>query len=138
MSFYLFIAISFYLNIVCKNIVCELGLTVQKLLQGEFYFTDCSSHGWNFQRQICLSSRQKKQPGCSQPVQNCLKVPVSLFPHFVVSDPITVNEIQIFVQLIFVRILWANCHWSKWLYFMFLLKYARRGGVWKPIAICII
>jgi len=27
MSFYLFIAISFYLNIVCKNIVCELGLT---------------------------------------------------------------------------------------------------------------
>jgi len=28
MSFYLFIAISFYLNIVCKNIVCELGLKV--------------------------------------------------------------------------------------------------------------
>ncbi len=26
MSFYLVIAISFYLNIVCKNIVCELGL----------------------------------------------------------------------------------------------------------------
>jgi len=26
MSFYLFIAIYFYLNIVCKNIVCELGL----------------------------------------------------------------------------------------------------------------
>jgi len=26
MSFYLFIAISFYRNIVCKNIVCELGL----------------------------------------------------------------------------------------------------------------
>ncbi len=27
MSSYLFIAISFYLNIVCKNNVCELGLT---------------------------------------------------------------------------------------------------------------
>jgi hypothetical protein len=27
MSFHLFIAISFYHNIVCKNIVCELGLS---------------------------------------------------------------------------------------------------------------
>jgi len=31
MSFYLFIAIYFYLNIVRKNIVCELGLKKSKL-----------------------------------------------------------------------------------------------------------
>jgi len=30
MSFYLFIAISLYLKIVCKNIECELGLKVLK------------------------------------------------------------------------------------------------------------
>jgi len=31
MSFYIFIAISLYQNIVCKNIVCELGLRVPYL-----------------------------------------------------------------------------------------------------------
>ena len=30
MSFYLFIAISFYRNIACKNIVCDVGLNAIK------------------------------------------------------------------------------------------------------------
>jgi len=36
MSFHLFIAISFYLNIECKNIVCELGLKVLRILKFEY------------------------------------------------------------------------------------------------------
>jgi hypothetical protein len=39
MSFYLFIAISFDRNIVCKNIVCELGLceNVLSILKNSFF-----------------------------------------------------------------------------------------------------
>jgi len=33
LSFYLSIFLSFYLNIVCKNIVCELGLTLKGFCQ---------------------------------------------------------------------------------------------------------
>jgi len=47
MSFYLFIAISFYLNIVCKNIVCELGLKVANCPN----FADCKGVSKNATRQ---------------------------------------------------------------------------------------
>jgi len=47
MSFYLFIAISFLLNIVCKNIVCELGLKMVKI--SKYFFCKVVSRYSSYQ-----------------------------------------------------------------------------------------
>jgi len=52
MSFYLFIAISFYLNIVCKNIVCELGLKDAKIV----YLFDAHSPSCNLRLYYVIAS----------------------------------------------------------------------------------
>jgi len=66
MSFYLFIAISFYLNIVCKNIVCELGLNMIKNWKkvADFFLQNYLTNVRKFQSnsiqsQSCMNLRLK-------------------------------------------------------------------------------
>jgi len=79
MSFYLFIAISFYLNIVCKNIVCELGLThthTQRERERE-------GKGTNYSLSLChekLEDRLKK--GLKEREKRRLKLYLKKFLHF--------------------------------------------------------